>query len=165
MALEDCIELIGSKPQTLAIEQEGQPNDAPCVVGVAKDGSWQYASINAALSAYPDGHKGRYLIYVKSGVYEENDPDIHIVKSTVSQTSSTATQLALVIQRSRIILTHPSPPIFANIIASQGRSGKRESTGFVIHGCSIEPDESYNRPEDSAYLGIAAGEIFIKEQS
>jgi hypothetical protein len=47
------------------------------VVGVAKDGSWQYAIINAALSAYPNGHKGRYLMYVKSGVYEENDPDIH----------------------------------------------------------------------------------------
>ncbi|KAE8036907.1 hypothetical protein FH972_009539 [Carpinus fangiana] len=27
------------------------------VVGVAKDGSRQYASINAALSAYPNGHK------------------------------------------------------------------------------------------------------------
>jgi pectinesterase len=39
---------------------------------VAKDGSGQYASIAAALNAYPIAHKGRYLIYVRSGVYEEN---------------------------------------------------------------------------------------------
>lgn len=46
---------------------------------VAKDRSGQYANITAALNAYPNGHKGRYLIYVKSGVYEEN---VIIAKNT-----------------------------------------------------------------------------------
>lgn len=39
---------------------------------VAKDGSGQYKTITAALNAFPIDHKGRYLIYVKSGVYKEN---------------------------------------------------------------------------------------------
>ena len=39
---------------------------------VAKDGSGEYGSIKAALDAYPNGIKGRYVIYVKAGVYEEN---------------------------------------------------------------------------------------------
>ncbi|KAF3959633.1 hypothetical protein CMV_015567 [Castanea mollissima] len=39
---------------------------------VAKDGSGKYKSINDAINAYPDGHNGRYLIYVKSGTYREN---------------------------------------------------------------------------------------------
>lgn len=39
---------------------------------VAKDGSGEYGSIGAALDAYPEGIKGRYVIHVKSGVYEEN---------------------------------------------------------------------------------------------
>lgn len=38
---------------------------------VAKDGSGQYSTIGAALAAYPKNNKGRYVIYVKSGIYEE----------------------------------------------------------------------------------------------
>ncbi|VVA21117.1 PREDICTED: pectinesterase [Prunus dulcis] len=38
---------------------------------VAKDGSGKYSSINAALKAYPYGQQGRYIIYVKAGVYRE----------------------------------------------------------------------------------------------
>lgn len=38
---------------------------------VAKDGSGQYKTIKAALAAYPKGHRGRYVIYVKAGVYDE----------------------------------------------------------------------------------------------
>ncbi|KAM1715366.1 hypothetical protein TB2_025380 [Malus domestica] len=40
-------------------------------VVVAKDGSGQYKSINDALKAYPYGQRGRYIIYVKAGVYNE----------------------------------------------------------------------------------------------
>ncbi|XP_039163002.1 pectinesterase-like [Eucalyptus grandis] len=39
-----------------------QPNEV-----VAKDGSGQYKTIGAALAAYPEGHQGRYVIYVKAG--------------------------------------------------------------------------------------------------
>ncbi|XP_078448381.1 putative pectinesterase/pectinesterase inhibitor 13 [Wolffia australiana] len=39
---------------------------------VAKDGSGQFKTINAALNAIPKDHKGRYVIYVKAGVYQEN---------------------------------------------------------------------------------------------
>ncbi|KAF8008252.1 hypothetical protein BT93_K2044 [Corymbia citriodora subsp. variegata] len=35
---------------------------------VAKDGSGQYKTIEAAIEAYPKGHQGRYVIYVKAGV-------------------------------------------------------------------------------------------------
>lgn len=43
---------------------------APNVV-VAKDGSGQFKSIAAALASYPKNHAGRYVIYVKAGVYDE----------------------------------------------------------------------------------------------
>ncbi|CAI0439236.1 unnamed protein product [Linum tenue] len=38
---------------------------------VAKDGSGQYKTISAALAAYPKNFQGRYVIYVKAGVYAE----------------------------------------------------------------------------------------------
>ncbi|GMH28612.1 hypothetical protein Nepgr_030455 [Nepenthes gracilis] len=45
-------------------------NVRPNVV-VAKDGSGQFRTINDALRAYPKGFKGRYVIYVKAGIYDE----------------------------------------------------------------------------------------------
>ncbi|KAM7463211.1 hypothetical protein LguiA_031332 [Lonicera macranthoides] len=38
---------------------------------VAKDGSGQYSTIGAALAAYPKSNKGRYVIYIKAGIYQE----------------------------------------------------------------------------------------------
>lgn len=38
---------------------------------VAKDGSGQFKTIAAALAAYPKNLRGRYVIYVKAGVYNE----------------------------------------------------------------------------------------------
>ncbi|XP_034685398.1 pectinesterase-like [Vitis riparia] len=38
---------------------------------VALDGSGQYKSIGAALAAYPKNLNGRYVIYVKAGIYDE----------------------------------------------------------------------------------------------
>ncbi|KAE9593755.1 hypothetical protein Lal_00036380 [Lupinus albus] len=38
---------------------------------VAKDGSGKYKTILDAINSYPKGHQGRYLIYVKVGVYNE----------------------------------------------------------------------------------------------
>ncbi|KAK4849623.1 hypothetical protein QYF36_026648 [Acer negundo] len=38
---------------------------------VAKDGSGQFKTIQAALDAYPEKLQGRYIIYVKAGVYDE----------------------------------------------------------------------------------------------
>ncbi|KAK6930366.1 Pectinesterase inhibitor domain [Dillenia turbinata] len=38
---------------------------------VAKDGSGQYRTIAAALAAYPKNNKGRYVIYIKAGIYDE----------------------------------------------------------------------------------------------
>jgi pectinesterase inhibitor-like protein len=42
----------------------------PTVV-VAKDGSGKFKTINEALTAMPKTYEGRYVIYVKEGVYEE----------------------------------------------------------------------------------------------
>jgi pectinesterase len=38
---------------------------------VAHDGSGKFKTINAALAAYTKGLKGRYVIYVKAGIYRE----------------------------------------------------------------------------------------------
>ena len=38
---------------------------------VAKDGSGKYKTIAAALAAYPKVLRGRYVIYVKAGIYDE----------------------------------------------------------------------------------------------
>lgn len=38
---------------------------------VAKDGSGQFKTISEAIAAYPPNFKGRYLIHVKAGVYDE----------------------------------------------------------------------------------------------
>ncbi|KAF5743904.1 hypothetical protein HS088_TW08G00492 [Tripterygium wilfordii] len=40
-------------------------------VVVAKDGSGQFKTIGAALAAYPKNLRGRYIIYVKAGIYDE----------------------------------------------------------------------------------------------
>lgn len=40
-------------------------------VTVAKDGSGQFKTINEALAAIPATYDGRYVIYVKQGIYEE----------------------------------------------------------------------------------------------
>ncbi|XP_051114188.1 putative pectinesterase/pectinesterase inhibitor 45 [Andrographis paniculata] len=41
-------------------------------VTVAKDGSGNFSTINEALKAMPKTYKGRYVIYVKEGVYDES---------------------------------------------------------------------------------------------
>ncbi|KAK4428767.1 putative pectinesterase/pectinesterase inhibitor 13 [Sesamum alatum] len=41
-------------------------------VTVAKDGSGNYTTISKALDSMPETYKGRYVIYVKEGVYEES---------------------------------------------------------------------------------------------
>ena len=40
-------------------------------VVVAKDGSGKYTTVKAAVDAAPKSSSGRYVIYVKSGVYNE----------------------------------------------------------------------------------------------
>lgn len=52
----------------LAAGNAGKP--APDAV-VALDGSGQFKSINAAINSYPKGHQGRFVIYVKAGIYNE----------------------------------------------------------------------------------------------
>ncbi|CAH9140373.1 unnamed protein product [Cuscuta epithymum] len=52
----------------LAAQKAGQVT--PHAV-VAKDGSGKYKTVSAALSAYPPKHQGKYIIYVKAGVYDE----------------------------------------------------------------------------------------------
>ena len=45
-------------------------NPMPNVI-VAQDGSGQYKTISDAIKAYPKNLKGRYVIYVKAGIYNE----------------------------------------------------------------------------------------------
>ncbi|KAL4613924.1 hypothetical protein ACB092_07G017500 [Castanea dentata] len=50
---------------------------------VAKDGSGDHKTISEALAAMPEKHKGRYVIYVKQGVYEET---VTVTKKMVNVT-------------------------------------------------------------------------------
>ncbi|VFQ69018.1 unnamed protein product [Cuscuta campestris] len=52
----------------LKVEAPKQPPNAT----VAKDGSGNFTTINAALAAIPQKYDGRYVIFVKEGIYEEN---------------------------------------------------------------------------------------------
>ncbi|XP_049343486.1 pectinesterase 4-like [Solanum verrucosum] len=49
----------------------GRHRAAPHAV-VAKDGSGQYNTVAAALAAYPKNHRGKYIVYVKAGIYDEH---------------------------------------------------------------------------------------------
>ncbi|KAK1377891.1 Pectinesterase [Heracleum sosnowskyi] len=49
----------------------GPPKQKPDVT-VAKDGSGNFKTINDALAKLPQNHQGRYVIFIKEGVYEEN---------------------------------------------------------------------------------------------
>ncbi|KAK2431039.1 pectinesterase [Trifolium repens] len=43
----------------------------PPNVIVAKDGSGQYTTVTAGINSYPENYKGRYVIYIKAGIYNE----------------------------------------------------------------------------------------------
>ncbi|KAK4773138.1 hypothetical protein SAY87_028157 [Trapa incisa] len=58
----------GADRRLLAAQARGQAT--PNAV-VAKDGSGKYRTIAAALASIPKNNKGRYVIYVKAGVYDE----------------------------------------------------------------------------------------------
>ena len=53
----------------LAKHQDGG-GPSPNVV-VAKDGSGKFKTVKEAIDSYPQGFKGRYIIYIKAGVYDE----------------------------------------------------------------------------------------------
>ncbi|XP_009800039.1 probable pectinesterase/pectinesterase inhibitor 13 [Nicotiana sylvestris] len=59
-----------SGDRKLLAARNNNPQSPPNAV-VAKDGSGQYNTIAAALAAYPKNLKGRYVIYVKAGIYDE----------------------------------------------------------------------------------------------
>ncbi|KAK7278125.1 hypothetical protein RJT34_23150 [Clitoria ternatea] len=59
----------GADRKLLADMQNGAPL-TPNVV-VAKDGSGQFKTVLEAINSYPKKHKGRYIIYIKAGVYDE----------------------------------------------------------------------------------------------
>ncbi|KAI3679115.1 hypothetical protein L6452_38424 [Arctium lappa] len=54
------------EPESIDDPKKVKPN-----VVVAQDGSGQYKTIKEALAAYPSNHKGRYIIYIKAGEYNE----------------------------------------------------------------------------------------------
>ncbi|KAF5189044.1 Pectinesterase/pectinesterase inhibitor [Thalictrum thalictroides] len=54
----------------LLAARSGNQQVKPNVV-VAKDGSGQFKTISEAIAAYPKNHRGRFVIYVKAGIYKE----------------------------------------------------------------------------------------------
>ncbi|KAK9086202.1 hypothetical protein Syun_028596 [Stephania yunnanensis] len=71
MALEDCQEFWFSASDRRLLASNQINNMVKPNAVVAKDGSGQYKTISAALDAYPKNLIGRYVIYVKAGVYDE----------------------------------------------------------------------------------------------
>lgn len=59
---------------------------------VAKDGSGKFSKINDALASYPAKHQGRFVIYVKAGVYDEKvivdkkKPNVYIYGDGIGKT-------------------------------------------------------------------------------
>ncbi|GAU25673.1 hypothetical protein TSUD_266000 [Trifolium subterraneum] len=58
------------KPGDRKLLQTSSSSSRPNVV-VAKDGSGKYTTVSAAVNAAPKNNNGRYVIYVKAGVYNE----------------------------------------------------------------------------------------------
>ncbi|KAL8141447.1 hypothetical protein V2J09_014479 [Rumex salicifolius] len=61
--------LYAARRKLLEVRDMG-PMEKPNAV-VAQDRSGQFKTINAAIAAYPKNFKGRYVIYVKAGLYNE----------------------------------------------------------------------------------------------
>ncbi|KAJ6715438.1 PECTINESTERASE [Salix viminalis] len=59
-----------SAPDRKLLASRGNGGARPNAV-VAQDGSGRFKTIGAAIAAYPKGLRGRYVIYVKAGVYRE----------------------------------------------------------------------------------------------
>ncbi|KAK9055562.1 hypothetical protein SSX86_026646 [Deinandra increscens subsp. villosa] len=57
--------------ETRRLLKADNPSLTPNVT-VAKDGSGDFTTISKALEVLPENYQGRYVIYVKVGVYEEN---------------------------------------------------------------------------------------------
>ena len=55
-----------SDRKLLQVKEDAKPH-----VTVAKDGSGQFKTIQEAVNSYPKKHQGRYIIYVKKGIYQE----------------------------------------------------------------------------------------------
>ncbi|RYQ89487.1 hypothetical protein Ahy_B09g096102 isoform E [Arachis hypogaea] len=76
--------LSASDRDLLAIEPVTR---GPAHVVVAQDGSGRFRTIKEAIDSYPPGFKGRYVIYVKAGLYNEY---IIIPKHAVNIAANTA---------------------------------------------------------------------------
>ncbi|KAK4370152.1 hypothetical protein RND71_009627 [Anisodus tanguticus] len=53
-------------------EEESKDMKSFANITVAKDGSGNFSTVNEAVKAVPQSYEGRYFIYIKGGVYEEN---------------------------------------------------------------------------------------------
>lgn len=96
-------------------------------VVVAKDGSGQFKTIGQAVAAYPANHQGRFIIYVKAGVYNEqviidrNKPNIYMYGDGIDRTVVTGDRNY---GKKKIPTMHTAT--FAN-----------EASGFVVRGITF----------------------------
>ncbi|KAL6500209.1 hypothetical protein OROHE_025575 [Orobanche hederae] len=110
----------------LLARQSSRGGIRPNVV-VAKDGSGQFKTIGQAVASYPANHQGRYIIYVKAGVYDEQviidkkKPNIFIYGDGIDRTIVTGNKN---FGKKGIKTMHTAT--FAN-----------EATGFVARGITF----------------------------
>ncbi|KAK4835958.1 hypothetical protein QYF36_016843 [Acer negundo] len=124
---------------------------------VAKDGSSKYKTIMAALNDVPEKSKKRLIIYVKSGVYFENDTlYIHSNRQFYRECNIYGTvdfifgNSAVVLQNCNISPKRPIPGQ-QNTITAQERMDPNQNTGISIQNCSIWPYGNLSGVE--TYLG------------
>jgi len=83
----------GANPVNVAVSgQRGSGGPATWDAIVAKDGTGNYTTVQAAIDAAPSGRTTPYVIYIKDGVYKEivtipsNKPFIHLIGESVANT-------------------------------------------------------------------------------
>ncbi|CAJ1969537.1 unnamed protein product [Sphenostylis stenocarpa] len=95
---------------------------------VAKDGSGQFTTILDAINSYPKKHQGRFIIYVKAGVYDEyilvdkkkvnlliygDGPTKTIITGRKNYAEGTKTMRTATFCKSNFLSFHPNKNIFA----------------------------------------------------
>ncbi|GKU96093.1 hypothetical protein SLEP1_g9370 [Rubroshorea leprosula] len=94
---------------------------------VAKDGSGQFKTIMDAVNAYPKNYQGRYVIYVKAGVYDET---VLIPKSMVNVFMYGVVRRRRSSPEKDPLLAVTLPPILPHLVTALGDGFMVKSMGF-----------------------------------
>ena len=129
---------------------------------MAKDGSGQFKTITEAINSYPKKHQGRFLIYVKAGVYDEyinvdkKKPNILLYGDGPTKTIITGNKnyAAGVKTMRTATFTTLAPNFIAKSIAFENTAGPQghQAVALRVNGdCSAFFDVAIRGYQDSLY--------------